>query len=354
MKFLELFSGIGGFRRALDVINLDTNNSIFECIGFSEIDKNAIKTYTSVYDTSNEVDYGDISTILDRHTLPNFDFLLGGFPCQSFSIVGHLKGFDDERGLLFFDIVKILKECKPKYVLLENVAHLVRHDNGNTFKVIRQHLEDLGYNIVYDVFNTKDYALPQSRRRVYIFATLEELPLGFEHEFTNENISKWFNQEDTSLNIQKYNSIFEVLSEVVDDKYYLSDKMKYYVLDAECGFVNDKDDINQTTARTLLATMHKMHRASVDNYYTETFIKSKGQVNESLELSRTELEKLPIRKLTPEECFMLQGFPRDFVEKARSSKVSNMNLYKQAGNAVSVNVVYAIVKFLINSNIIKF
>ena len=173
MRHLELFAGIGGFRRALDLIGHDFNVSI-DCIGFSEIDSNAMKTYyANFHPTDNEINIGDIVSFTSNKAnikaLPDFDLLTGGFPCQTFSMMGNKLGFKDEdRGQMFFRILDILSLKKPKYILLENVKNLYTHDKGNTFKVVKSSLEKLGYTIYYDIFNSSDFHLAQNRNRVYI------------------------------------------------------------------------------------------------------------------------------------------------------------------------------------------
>ena len=281
--------------------------------------------------------------------LKNFEFLTGGFPCQAFSMMGSQRGFEDERGNLFFNITKILETKKPPFALLENVRNLVRHDNGNTFRIIKAELEKLGYHVYYDIFNTADFGLAQTRNRVYIFCSLKELPKDF--VFTSEHIKNCFSGSP-SLLMQK--DVTDVLSKKVDEKYYLSDKIKPTILaDGSAGF-QSCSDINQLIARPLTATMVKMHRACQDNYYSDGFIGSENP-HEYLrkQFSKEELAKQRIRKLTPEEAYELQGFPRGMVANARRAGVSEHQLYKQAGNAASVNVIYAILKYLlIDQNIL--
>lgn len=346
VRHLELFSGIGGFRSAFDHLGLDYGFEA-ECIGFSEIDRYASLTYRSNYDVSGCKEIGDIVTFTENRNdiadLKNFDFLTGGFPCQAFSMMGNQRGFEDERGNLFFNIIKILEIKKPPFVLLENVRNLVRHDCGNTFRVIRSELEKLGYHVYYDIFNTADFGLAQTRNRVYIFCSLRKLPHDF--EFTSGCVKDCFPGR-SSLLIQK--NVTDVLSKKVNDKYYLSDKIKPTILaDGSAGF-RSCSDINQLIARPLTATMVKMHRACQDNYYSDGFIESEDPYEYSrTEFTKEELAGQRIRKLTPEEAYELQGFPRDMAEKAKKAGVSEHQLYKQAGNAASVNVIYAILKYLL-------
>ena len=182
MTHLELFAGIGGFRRALDLLAQD-GIMPFDCVGYSEIDAKAKRTYQTNYNVDGEIDMGDIvaftSDIAQIENLPDFDLLTGGFPCQTFSVMGGQAGFEEDRGQMFFRIMDILKIKRPRYVLLENVKNLYRHDKGNTYARIERELTDLGYHVFPNIFNTTDFHLPQKRSRVLIFATLSDAPLWF-------------------------------------------------------------------------------------------------------------------------------------------------------------------------------
>ena len=354
MTHLELFAGIGGFRRAIDLVCHDMGMSSL-CVGYSEIDAKAHLTYNVNYDTTKEIDMGDIVSFTSDENnikrLPDFDLLTGGFPCQPFSMMGKQEGFNEERGQMFFRIWDILKIKKPRYVLLENVKNLKTHNNNHTFKRIKSELEELGYNVAADVFNTADYQLPQTRNRVLIFATLDKVD-NLEFLFTAEKVKETFKEKCNNASLNRYDSVLDILCKDVDEKYYLSERVKPTILSNGTGGYLAKSEINLRIARPLTATMHKMHRACQDNYYSEEFIKSNGQSNDS-RLPFEDLCKLRIRKLTPEEAFMLQGFPSGFATNGRLAGVANGALYKQAGNAVSVNTIYAVLYFLIVSGLIK-
>jgi DNA (cytosine-5)-methyltransferase 1 len=351
IKHLELFAGIGGFRRAIDVLASDFGINA-KCIGFSEIDHYAVRTYKANFNTKDEVELGDIEkfTSLEEkiEQLPDFDLLTGGFPCQSFSMMGQQKGFDDERGNLFYHIANILEVKKPRFVLLENVKNLLSHDNGETFKEIINTLEKVGYareNIYFDVFNTRDFGLAQTRNRVFIFASREKLPFGF--HFSKAYIKAAFQPLNGETTIDRQGSVLDVLAQKVDSKYYLSERIKPTILANGSKNFQSKSEINQLIARPLTATMVKMHRACQDNYYSDAFLKAENPVNYSkIAFSKEQLQTHPIRKITPEEAFRLQGFKSDFFEKAEKAGLSDHQLYKQAGNAVSVNTVYAILYYL--------
>lgn len=174
IKHLELFAGIGGFRQALNVLFHDFK-LVSKSIGFSEIDAYASNTYKSNFDTSSEIEIGDIVSFVQRRAnvdnLQDFDFLSGGFPCQSFSMMGKQNGFNDVRGNVFFQILEIMKIKKPKFVLLENVKNILTHNKGETFKVVVDAIREAGYPYVYyDVFNSRDFSIAQNRNRVYILA----------------------------------------------------------------------------------------------------------------------------------------------------------------------------------------
>lgn len=352
MTHLELFSGIGGFRRALDLL---TNDGVmdFESVGYSEIDPKAVLTYRSNYNTQGETVLGDIVAFTANphniEDLPDFDFLTGGFPCQTFSVMGNQAGFEEDRGQLFFRITDILAVKHPSCVLLENVKNLYIHDGGNTYARIEAELHNLGYNVISNIFDTQDYHLPQRRRRVLIFATTHPLPDNAAEMFTSENVAALFDEHYQDLGVSHYDTVLDLLERQVEPKYFLSDRIKPTILSNGSGGFQSKSDINQIIARTLTASMHKMHRACQDNYYSQDFIDTNGAVNPVDHMTKEQLAQIPIRKITPEEAFMLQGFPPEFAINARNAGVSDGALYKQAGNAVSVNTIYAVMYYLIHN-----
>ena len=160
IKYFSMFSGIGGFEYGMEQSDYE-----FECVGYSEIDKYARSIYERHY--PNHINYGD-ATRIDTSTLPDFDLLVGGFPCQAFSIAGKRRGFDDTRGTLFFEIARILKDKRPRYFLLENVKGLLYHNQGETFKTILEVLTDLGYNVQWEIYNSQYYGTPQRRERIFL------------------------------------------------------------------------------------------------------------------------------------------------------------------------------------------
>lgn len=354
MNHVELFAGVGGFRRAIDLITHDLN-FLIDTIAYSEIDNKAIDTYNANYDTTGEIMMGNIVEFVHNkramRDLPAYQLLSGGFPCQTFSMMGAQEGFEEERGQMFFRIMDMIIARHPRYVLLENVKNLMKHDGGNTIAVIRRELEQAGYIVKMDIFNSNDFGLPQKRNRAIIFARRRHLG---NFEFNAELVRDAFAQIDRSrCSLNFYESTIDVLDREVDRKYYLSERIKPTILsDGSAGF-RSKSEIDQIVARPLTATMHKMHRACQDNYYSDLFIQSNGLDRPSERMNKEELARIPIRKITPKEAFMLQGFPNDFAANSKAAKVADGAMYKQAGNAVSVNTIYAVLYYLITNRIIQ-
>lgn len=301
MNVISLFAGIGG---------LDSGfiQNDFDVIWANDFDKYAVQTYKANY--KNPIILGDLNQI-KLESIPNADVIIGGFPCQPFSMMGEMKGFEDTRGTLFFRIVEIIKNQisrgnKPKALVLENVRNLKLHDNGNTFKVIKKTLEDLGYTVYDKILNSADYGIPQTRNRTFIVC------------FSN-NKTQFNYPEKKVLDL----TLQDLLEHDVADKYYLSDKILPTILSNGTGGYKGKSEIDLKIARPLCATMAKMHRACQDNYVTQN-----GKV----------------RRLTPRECARLQGFSDDFV-----IPVSDTQAYKQFGNAVTVNVSNAVASMVKNA-----
>ena len=180
IKFFDMFAGIGGFRSGLEAIDG------FECIGYCEIDKYAKQAYEAMYDTGGELYFEDARKIIPEQ-LPHIDLITGGFHCQSFSIAGQRKGFEDTRGTLFFEIARIASVKRPKFLFLENVPGLLSHNKGRTFKTILSSLEELGYDVVWQVLNSKNFGVPQSRKRLYIIGFHREKCAGQVLSFTQTN-----------------------------------------------------------------------------------------------------------------------------------------------------------------------
>ncbi len=298
-KFIDLFAGIGGLRIPFEELG-------GECVFSSELDKYASQTYEANF---GEKPFGDITKI-DEKDIPEFDVLLGGFPCQAFSIAGKRKGFEDTRGTLFFEIARILKYHKPKAFLLENVKGLLSHNKRETFKVIQETLQELGYSVYCQVLNARDFGLPQNRERIYIVGFLENEFFKFPELFNTPT------------------RLGDILEQSVDDKYTISDRLwqshqerKQRNIEKGWGFGYSLFDHNSTYTSTISARYYK------DG--SEILVAQKG--------------KNP-RKLTPREASRLQGFPTDFV-----IPVSDTQAYKQFGNSVAVSVIREIAKEMMYS-----
>lgn len=293
MKVVSLFSGCGG-------MDLGFEQAGFEIAMALDFDKFAAKTYNANFKKPliNE----DLWEF-DLEKIPDHDLMIAGFPCQPFSVMHEEEGFEDEeRGTLFFKLCEIIDLKEPQIIVLENVRNLLRHDEGNTFKRIKDSLEEREYKVFHKVLNTSDYGLPQTRRRVFIVA------------FKDHSVNFTYPEPiELELTMQ------DLLEQDVPDKYYLSEKMIETVMSWGTKNYSAKPEIDLKIARTLCASMAKMHRASQDNYVSD----ERG-----------------IRRLTPRECARLQGFPEDF-----KIVCSDTQAYRQFGNAVSVPVA----KFLANS-----
>lgn len=303
-KTVSLFAGIGGFDIAL-------SSAGFDMIWANDFDKYAVKTFKE--NVHPNIILGDINKHIND--IPKHDVLVGGFPCQPFSTLGKLKGFDDERGTLFFTIKEILQKYDTKVAILENVKNIVNHNNGKTFAKIKKDLEEIGYKVYYQVLNSADYGIPQRRNRVIIVAFNK----------------KYFKDEPFIYPLPKPLTVTaqDFLDDDVEEKYFISTNMIGTILGKGTKGYIVKPTIDQPICKTLTATMHKMHRASQDNYFTD--IKNHQKY--------CDIKKTNIRKLTPNECRKLQGFPSDWKQV-----VSDTQAYKQFGNAVTVDVIYAVAK----------
>ncbi|MCM3118970.1 DNA cytosine methyltransferase [Staphylococcus saprophyticus] len=332
MNFIDICSGIGGFRSALE-------NNGHECLAFAEIDKYAKQSYRAIYDTDGEEDLDDITTITDEHFRlyrGQCDIITAGFPCQSFSIAGKRAGFEDTRGTIFFHIARAIKEIQPSYVLLENVKGLLSHDEGWTYRTIVQTLDELGFISEWGMFNSKYWGVPQNRERVYILVTRKD-------RFKGPVLFDLLKQQT-----EVTTCLIDVLEDEVDEKYYFSEeKTKKLVINLDSNKIirvreatkqgyalaerGDSVNVSYPTSKT--------RRGRVGKQVAQTL--QAGEVNQGVVMG-----DIRIRKLVPIETWRLQGFTDEQFYKAKESGVSNSQLYKQAGNAVSVPVVDAIVKCL--------
>jgi DNA (cytosine-5)-methyltransferase 1 len=345
MKYIELFAGIGGFRSGLDQLD-------FQCLLSSEINKYASTSYKILYG-ENDL-HGDITKINEKD-IPDHDLLVGGFPCQAFSIAGKRKGFEDARGTLFFEIARILKEKKPKLFLLENVPGLLSHDKGKTFEVMCQIVSEIGYAIDFKILNSMDYGIPQNRNRIFIIGTTEKEENW--HIPSNDVVSRT-KKKLQELNIKTFNFEFpkkqektkileDILEENPDEKYYLSkDKMIELIYKDFKEEYENKEEIKSIPVKEATKIGYKVAKeGDTVNLAFPTSEFRRGRVGHgvanTLETSCNQgtLNNSKLRKLTPLECFRLQGFTDEQFYKLKSNGLSDAQLYKQAGNAVTVNVI---------------
>lgn len=367
-KYASLFSGIGGFEQALGSLG-------GECIFSSEIDKFASQSYKAIY--GGDKLHGDITKV-NAEDVPNHDVLVGGFPCQSFSVAGKQEGFDDTRGTLFFDIARITQEKRPKVLLLENVKGLVNHGKGNTLKTMLKTLNKIGYVVDMEILNTKYFNIPHQRERVFIVAVREDLI-----DVENWNVEgttvipkakkrlgeveglKTFNFEYPKQ-IGRLVNLRNILEEDVEDIYYLTEEKATALMGQ---FMSDG---NPGTAMSLTVSGGResgrnLEISGVYAVLTPDRIEKRQngrrfKDNDEVSFTLTAQDRqgvvilyeggdgnklFTIRNLTPRECWRLQGFTDEAFDKVRAAGLSDSQLYKQAGNAVTVDVIRAVAENLL-------
>lgn len=362
IKVFECFAGYGGASWALKKANIP-----FECIGVSEIDKYAKQCFTQNHKGFH---YGDITKINPKE-LPDFDLLTGGFPCQAFSIAGKRKGFEDTRGTLIYDILRIAAEKKPRYMLLENVKGLLNHNNGNTFSTIISALKSIGYDVRYKVLNSKEYGIPQNRERIWIICDREGFTPFLDLFPHKEKLTRF---------------VKDILDDEVDDKYYLSEKAIAKIKRSKFG----QEPITRETKNTNCLTAG-YYKIPSDGVYIADFRNDEGlrvrkdNISPCLNArAREDIFGMPIvhslqprsgdptkggtgplnrddgvtycldtgnsqaiekdkswRRLTPIECFRLMGFEDGEIN---IEGISDTQCYKMAGNGWDVNLVSKILK----------
>ena len=339
MQFLDLFAGIGGFRLGMEAAG-------HQCIGFCEIDKFARASYKAIHNTGGEIELHDITTVSDEfiQSIGHVDVICGGFPCQSFSIAGNRQGFEDTRGTLFFEIARFASILKPRILFLENVKGLLNHDKGRTFETILKTLDELGYNVEWQVLNSKDFGVPQNRERVFIIGRLR-----------GEGGRKVFPIDEQVKNI---NCVRQIGNLIQTSSYGGNPhRGRVYSLKGISPSLNcmggggrePKIRIKEATKKGYAeATVGDSVNLSHPNSKTRRGRVGKGIANTLLtgEEQGVVMNDFRIRKLTPKECWRLQGFPDWAFERAAKVN-SNSQLYKQAGNSVTVNVIEAIARRLV-------
>ena len=384
MKFLDLFAGIGGFRLGMEAAG-------HECIGFCEIDKFARASYKAIHNTEGEIELHDITTVTDDEVraIGELDVICGGFPCQAFSIAGARRGFEDTRGTLFFEIARFASILKPKYLFLENVKGLLNHDKGNTFKTILGALDGLGYDVEWQVLNSKNFGVPQNRERVFIIGHLRGERTRNVFPVVKENAKSDNQQPKIEIvgNTKDPNGTGKGTGSVVYNSNGLAgtllardykepkqviipNKIKQFGTIQpnynQSGVVYDTVGIAPTIRayqggnlepkiRVKEAAKQGYAEAEVGDSINLSHPNSKtrrGRVGKQIANTLLTGESqgvveadFRIRKLTPRECWRLQGFPDLAFDKAQEVN-SNSQLYKQAGNSVTVNVIAAIAERL--------
>lgn len=397
MKFLDLFAGIGGFRLGME-------SAGHECVRFCEIDKFARKSYKAIHNMEGEIELHDITRVSNESVrrIGSVDVICGGFPCQAFSIAGNRRGFEDTRGTLFFEIARFASILRPKYLFLENVKGLLNHDGGATFETILGALDELGYNVEWQVLNSKDFGVPQNRERVFIIGHLRGectrgvFPLGGEgQKFDSEQleidiVGNTKNPNSTALGTSSvvygskgligtlcardYKEPKQIAIPVLtperpekrqNGRRFKDDGEPMFTLTSQdrhgivvAGKLPGNHDQNSRVydPRGLAPTLSTMQGGGQENnlvkvvdFYNKITKDEVGTLTSSGGGSTVRAgsfgitDGYRIRKLTPRECWRLQGFPDWAFDKAQEVN-SNSQLYKQAGNSVTVNVIEAISK----------
>lgn len=310
MRVASFFVGVGGIDQA------------FQNAGFQLVYANEMDTYPAeTFELNHEIKV-DLRSIEDVESkdVPDCDVILAGFPCQAFSIAGYRKGFEDVRGNLFFDVLRIALKKKPKVIFLENVKNLKGHDSGKTYRIIKESLEENGYHVQEKVLNAFKYGnIPQNRERIYIVA------------FKNKKACEKFIFPDEVELSTKLSDLID-FNKKVDEKYYYT-KDNCYFYDQLVEHVTSKDTVYQWRRQYV--------RANKSNV-CPTLTANMGTGGHNVPIVKT---RYGFRKLTPRECFNLQGFPKDY----KLPNQSNGRLYKQAGNSVVVPVVERIARNIITT-----
>lgn len=325
MKFLDLFAGIGGFRLGME-------SAGHECVGFCEIDKFARTSYKAIHDTEGEVEMHDITTVSDEFVrgIGSVDVICGGFPCQAFSIAGKRKGFEDTRGTLFFEIARFASILRPRYLFLENVKGLLNHEGGATFETILRALDELGYDVEWDCINSAAY-IPQNRERVFIIGHLR-----------GERTRKVFPFERNDKSITSYKrQRFITIPVLTPDRIEKRQNGRRFKNNGDVMFTLTAQDRHGILLAGRLPSTHDQNsRVYNPSGLAPTLSTMQGGGQEPKILIDYQ-----IRKLTPRECWRLQGFPDWAFDRAKEVN-SDSQLYKQAGNSVTVPVIADIAKRL--------
>lgn len=315
LKFLDFCSGIGGGR-----LGLEQNGMV--CIGHSEIDTDADNTYKTFFG-ADEKNYGDLMQI-ETAKLPDFDLMIGGFPCQTFSSVGKKAGFDDERGQVVFGLMRILKEKNVPYFILENVKGFVTHDGGKSMKIVLAKFDELGYAVYWKVLNSLDYGVPQSRERIYL--------IGIRKDIRHKPI-EWEKQKRNTLTLK------ECFNRLHDEPISIYNKswQNYINSDLNKGRFNEKDLLNEDYLI--------IDRRNRDMRIYRGRIPTLRKGNHGLFY----VHQKQLYKVNGYQSLLFQGFSKDFVLKSKKAKINPNKLLAQAGNAMTVSVVDYVARALLKS-----
>ena len=311
---IDLFAGTGSFSYIAEKYNI-------ECVYANDFDENSKKIYELNH--TNKLICNNINNVKIKK-IGKHNILCAGFPCQPFSIAGKQLGFDDKRANVFWRLLKIIKYYKPEILILENVKNLKTHDKGNTFKIIFDKITELGYYIKHSILNTSTTTdIPQNRERIYIIC------------FTDKEKYDKFN---FNFQTKKSENIENFLEKSIDDKYYYNKKYKVYD--------EIKKNVTKHINNNILYQYRRYYVRENKNNVCPTLTANMGSGGHNVPLL---LDNNGIRKLTPRECFNLQGFPENF----KLPNISDSKLYKLAGNAVSLPVIDLIFKQITGSNIMS-
>jgi len=317
IKFMDFCAGIGAGR-----VGLEKNG--MECVGFSEIDKNAELTYREFFG-QKEKNFGDLMKI-NSNDLPDFDLMIAGFPCQTFSVVGKRRGMDDRRGQIIFGLTKIMIEKKLKYFILENVKGLVNHDKGRTIKIILEELDKAGYSVIFSrVLNSLHFGVPQMRERIYFVGIRKDLVKNNDFGFLDISDTpqlKDYLIDDGEMEFNEKKRAYETFLKYLNNKY----NKNRYVVD---GLLKNDYVIIDTRQSDL-----RIYRGKVPTLRTGRH-------------GILYVRNGKFRRLSGFESLLLQGFPEKMAKKAKE-KINDMNLLAQAGNAMTVNVIERIGNNLLN------
>ena len=328
MTFIDLFSGIGGFRLGLEALGMRS-------IGFSEIDHEAVKVYKDNFDTDHDIEFGDISKI-DFKSVPHVDIVTAGFPCQPFSISGKKKGFLDERGKLFFNICEFVLHSKPKVIILENVKHLIYHNKKRTLSNMLDHLESMGYKHSFKVLNSVDFGVPQSRERLIIIASQKKrfhFNIGGKNKNLREIKIRDFLEDSPHFEWLKKNE-FTIIKHPVVQKSGL----------IFSGYRNK--NTFKKCVRLDAPHLSRMHRQPNRIYSVEGIHPTIPSQEFSGRFFIFFPESKKVRKLTLRECYSIMGFPKHFKFSNNKSQA-----YKQIGNSICVPMVKAIGQEIIKQEV---